>query len=59
MPAQLLDLIAKASQNAHVVANLGEDRVLQPVMCIGVEHSASWSRGGGKWGEIAWALSTA
>ena len=46
MPVQLLDLIAKAGQNAPVLANLGGDRVPQPVMCIGVEHSVNRSRGG-------------
>lgn len=49
MLAQLLDLIAKAGQNARVLATLGEDRVFQLVMCIGIEHSASWSR---SWGEV-------
>ncbi|MCY3651041.1 MAG: hypothetical protein OXG40_14955 [Acidimicrobiaceae bacterium] len=59
MPAQLLDLIAKASQNAHVLANLGENRDLQPVMCIGVEHFGELVTRWGESGEIAGAISTA
>lgn len=46
--ARLRHLVTKLSRHAHALTDLREDGRLGPIMCLGVEHLVSRSRGGGR-----------